>query len=234
MLVSYEVRSFFHKTVKLEMELCPLCQQKGELKLHLMQKYVWCFLLLGSTLPSKKYGVLECTACKKSIPTKKWSSEIKAIYNEEKVLLKTPIRFWKGWIFLMCLMVGTYFWFLKGHNRSNKITNVRTELQSIKTGDVLSVAELYRTKEMSGISLDNSIVKVERIEGNKVFLITYPNHFSWHEVLKMDKDDFDTEKFGNETTTVSLEKIKEGRIVKLNAKGNLIGECYGEVSFIMK
>jgi hypothetical protein len=234
MLVTYEIRSFHHKTVDVETENCPLCQQKGELKLHLMQKYIWCFILLGSTLPSKKYAVLECTVCKKSIPTKNWSSEIKAIYNEEKALLKTPIRFWKGWIFLMCLMVGTYFWFLKGHNRSNKITSVSTELQSIKAGDVLAVAELYRTKEMSGISSDNSIVKVEKIEGNKVYLITYPNHFSWHEALEMDRDDFDEEKFGRETSIISLQKIKEGRLVKLNAKGNEIGETYAGVSFIMK
>ena len=234
MLVTYEIRSFHHKTVNVASDICLLCLQKGELKLHLMQKYVWCFLLLGSTLPSKKYAVLECTSCEKTIPTKNWSSEIKAIYNAEKALLKTPVRFWKGWLFLMCLMVGTYFWILKGHNRSKKITSVSTELQSIKEGDVLAVAEEYRTKEMRGFSTDNSIVKIQKIEGNKIYLITYPNHFSWHEVLEMDKDDFDAEKFGEETTTVSLQKIKVGRLIKLNVKGIEMGETYAGVSFVMK
>jgi hypothetical protein len=234
MLVAYELRSFHHKTVEVENDICPLCQQKAELKLHLMQKYVWCFLLLGSTLPSKKYGVLECNACKKAIPTKNWSNEIKAIYNAQKALLKTPIRFWKGWIFLMCLMVGTYFWFAKGKNRSNKISNVGTELQSIKEGDVLAVSEFVTTKENAGYSTENSIVKVQKIEGNKVYLITYPNHYSWHEALEMEKDDFDSKKFGKETTNISLQKIKEGRLVKLNAKGIEMGETYAGVSFIMK
>jgi hypothetical protein len=235
MLVTYEIRSFHHKTVEVEKGICPLCQQKSEQKLHLMQKYIWCFILLGSTLPSKKYGVLECTACNKAIPTKNWSTEVKAIYNAEKALLKTPIRFWKGSIFLMCLMVATYIWFEIGHTKSKKITSVSAELQSIKEGDLLAVCEYLITKESAGgYSTDNSILKVQKIEGNKVHLITYPNHFSWHEALEMNKDDFDAEKFGTETITISLKRIKEGKLVKLNAKGIEMNENYQGVSFIMK
>jgi hypothetical protein len=234
MLVTYEIRSYHHKTVDVKAENCPLCNQKGEVKLLLMQKHIWCFILLGSTAPSKKYGVIECGACKKIIPTKNWNNEIKQIYNAEKALLKTPFKFWKGSVFLLFIMVGTYFWFAVENAKSKKIISVRSELQSIKEGDVLAVSKYIVTNQSAGYSTDNSILKVQKIEGNKVFLITYPNHFSWHEVLEMDKDDFDSKKFATEMDTFSLKKIKEGQLIKLNAKGIEVGETIAGVSFIMK
>jgi hypothetical protein len=38
MFITYEIRSYHHKTIHLQDQACPLCQAKSYLQLHLMQK----------------------------------------------------------------------------------------------------------------------------------------------------------------------------------------------------
>jgi hypothetical protein len=230
-LVPIELRSFHHKTIEIKEGICPLCQQKGELKLHLMQKYVWCFLVLGPTLPSKKYGVLECAACKKSIPIKNWSSEIKAIYNAEKLQLKTPLRFWRGWVILMCLLTVAFFYGAKALRKNKMFGKVEKELQTIKQDDILIISD-----STAYYGLDkNKILKVQKIEGNKVYLVCYADRVAWEEQAEVEKKDLNPQKFGTEVTIVSLERIKKiNSLVKFDKKGHEEFQSCGSINGIIK
>ena len=78
MFIVIEHRSHHHKTVSLTEEVCPLCQEKGQLKLHIMQKYQH---MIGPLTPLPKYAVLECDACDKTIPNNKWNKKFDEIYQ---------------------------------------------------------------------------------------------------------------------------------------------------------
>jgi hypothetical protein len=215
--IPIDLRSFHHKTIEIKETICPLCQQKGELKLHLMQKYVWCFLVLGPTLPSKKYGVLECAACNKSILVKSWSSEIKAVYNAEKLQLKTPLRFWRGWLILMCMLAGMFFYMSKALRKNKMLANVEKELQNIKQNDILIISD---STAYYGLN-KNKILKVLKITGNKVYLVCYADRVDWDEQSEIEKDNLDLQKFGTEPIVVSLEQIKKRKsLVKFDKNGH--------------
>lgn len=230
-LISYEIRTHHHKTIWLNDHVCPLCQQKDDLKLHINQKYVWAFFLLGPTLPSKKYGILSCSACKTNIAPKSWSQEIKAIFKSEKNLVKPPFRLWRGFVVLMCLIVGFFLYSAKSVRKSRMFANVEKYSQNLETNDLLIVCD---STDVYGIN-QNKIMKIQKIEGNKVFLVLYSDRVAWEEQSEVDKDDLNPNKFGKTTLVVSLAYLKKRQdLYKFDKNGHEEKLSCGGINGIIK
>lgn len=230
-LVVNEIRTHHHKTIEIKSSICTICQQKNDLKLHLYQKYIWNILFLGPVIPSIKFGVLECSTCQKDIPNRSWSPEIKAIYIKEKALLKTPVRFWRGGIILMCMLFAVVFYGAKAFRKNKMFANVDKELQTIKQDDILIISD-----SVAQYGLDqNKIVKVQKIESNRVYLVCYANRVGWEEQSEVEKEDLDPQKFGTATLVVSLERIKKlNALVKFDKKGHEEFQSCGTINGIVK
>jgi hypothetical protein len=71
-IIYYKTRSY---TILIPSEYCPICNKTDSLQLQLLQQYNEVFSIIR--FPIKKYNVLECNACKNSIPESKWNTAVK-------------------------------------------------------------------------------------------------------------------------------------------------------------
>ena len=79
MFFFYEIRDHHHKTIDLQDQTCPVCKNRGTMKMHFMQNYAFFF---GPMMPYTKHAVVECESCQTTIPNKKWTKELEAIYKD--------------------------------------------------------------------------------------------------------------------------------------------------------
>ena len=212
MVFFYEFRNHEHKTVILQDETCPICKNKGVLKMHFLQSYIWMF---GPMIPSLKYAVLECESCQTTIPNKKWTKELDAIYKKEKATLKTPLRLWRGLI-----VISTTFLLLFGMMKSGiknpfglqddqQIqTDSRERFQNIQLNDLIFVG--FSDVNRKGTTKENGIMKVVSIDGNKIGAKVYTEKFDQANFgydLKL--SDVDDSKFEPEIKYFDAEKFKK-------------------------
>lgn len=230
-LIVNEIRIHHHKTIEIKSSICTICQQKSDLKLHLYQKYIWNILLLGPVIPSIKFGVLECSTCQKNIPNRSWNPEIKSIYSKEKALLKTPLRFWRGGAILMCMLVGFALYGAKAVRKGRMFRNVEKYSKNIAKDDILIVCD---STNFHGIN-QNKIMKIQKIEGNKVYLVLYADRVSWEEQSEVDKDNLDPDKFGKNVLVVSLDYLKKKQyLMKFDKNGQEEAMPCGGINGIIK
>ncbi len=240
MIIFIQHRSHHHKTVTVPNEACPLCQEKGKLKLNIMQKYQW---IIGPMTPLLKYGVLECDACDKTIPNKKWTDSLDAIYTKEKATVKTPARMWRGmWvlplIFLMAIAIIKIVFpsngvFANDYEKYNNETHV--ELQSVQKETVLFVtnANIKTNDEMKNMY---GIVKIDKIVGDTVFVKTYSHKWGdYNMVYELKKASLEESKYNQEVLPMSLRDIKKNYILmKLDGKKYDPTSLYATINGVIK
>jgi hypothetical protein len=219
MFVIIQHRSFHHKTVALHEENCPLCQEKGHLQLHIMQRYQW---FIGPMTPLPKYGIIECDACKQTVPNAKWGDRLTAIYKNQKNSVKTPARMWRGmWVLplLFVVAIGVIKIAFRGSDgiSANAYEQQMSEKQqrskNIKVGDVIFIM-------LSGVTTNEqlktafTLVKVENISGNVVSLKTYDQRWgSYMDFNDMSLATLDNNKFGSAITIFSLDGMQRNEIL---------------------
>jgi hypothetical protein len=215
-LITYEFRTHHYKTLQLDGHVCPLCKDTHDLKLHINHKYLWTFFLLGPVAPREKFGILACSACKTNIPPKSWSPEIKALFKSEKKLVKPPLRLWRGLVILICMLVGVFVYGAKAVRKNKMFANVEKYAQDVEKDDILIVSD---STDVYGIN-QNKIMKIQKIEGNNVFLVLYADRVAWEEQSEVEKEDLDPEKFGKEVLIVSLSYLKRRQdLMKFDKNG---------------
>ena len=210
MFFYYETRTHHHKTIQLQDQLCPVCKNRGVLKMHLQQSYMWFF---GPMIPSIKSAVLECEFCQTTIPNKKWNSELDAIYQKEKVAAKTPISLWRGSIVIVSFLLITTGMMkagitnpfgLQDDQEVQQDSNER--FKTIQVNDMMYIS--FADVNHKGATTDNGIMKVVSIDGNKLGVKIYDQRFdkmNFGYDLKL--SDIETSKFNSEIQFYDLEKF---------------------------
>jgi hypothetical protein len=232
MIVFYQIRSHKHKSILLENEFCPLCQDKGQLKLYLTQKYTWFFVPI---LPLQKCGILECDCCKKTIPNQKWNDKLDAIYKKEIKQIKTPARMWRGMLVIpLCFAFAfVLISFLTNGKRHEirKVENTNLSLQNIYENSILIVGLYDKIKNDNSI-YTHSLMKVNRINNDSVFLNTYENSMTLENFEALNKKDINLDLFDNKELIVCLCQIKKNSIlIKIGDKPS---NKYGIITSIIE
>ena len=182
MLYYYEIRSQVLKTVDLKEETCPLCKHKGEIQMHILQKYLHMF---GPINPLGKYGELDCGACETTIPANKWNKELDAVYEVYKNAAETPSRLWRGtWVLGMFFVfiyvfstIATKFPELLGrHNTEQFNMGLNEKLNFVKEGDVLAI-DFANIKTVEDFKTMYGIIKIDKISGDNVSIKIYSERF---------------------------------------------------------
>ncbi len=240
MVLFIEHRSHHHKTINLPNECCPLCGEKGKLKLHLMQKYQH---MMGPLTPLLKYGVLECDACDSTIPNKKWTDSFDAIYKKEISQIKTPARMWRGmWVLpLVCVALIGIIKVASALDSGRKSDYELEQIQMKK--DILSINE---KSILFGSSLDLKtneeaktpfrVYKIEKIKGDTAFISTYSNKkYQFNDRIDLHISDLDNSKFSETTIPSSLKTIKnEQKLILIENANKKYSQGYGMISSIIK
>jgi hypothetical protein len=233
MFIVYEICSYHHKTVPLPDHICPMCQAKSTLQMHIMQKYTSWF---GPMAPHHKYGVLECTACDQTVPNKKWEDSLDAVYKKHKAEAKTPLKLWQNMIVIPLIFLLLYAYTQFGPRnpfglRDYKQAAIETtaQLQHVKQGDVLYIN--FGADSANDVSSAFGIVKIDKIVGDKVFLKVYEQRWGdFQGQYDMKQADLDLQKFVDFEATVSLDQIhKNEHLYKLKGaeKDRYIGNIEG-------
>ncbi|MBC5838276.1 hypothetical protein [Flavobacterium muglaense] len=203
----YTLRSHHHKTINLQDQTCPVCKNRGVLKMHLMQQYA---SVIFPIMPGKKYAVLDCDYCKKTIPNKLWSKELDAIYKQEKKVLKTPKKFLLGLLVFLMLGISPFVYIKYKIDHPTVLNQVnKWAIENCKVGDVLFVEFRDEVTEKS----DFSLAKVIKMDANKTILTTYSDKFDYKDQYVMRLSDVDNSKFGT---------IIEVKTPKLKTYGHLL------------
>lgn len=240
MIIFIEHRSHHHKTVGLPNEVCPLCQDSGKLKLHIMQKYQH---FIGPLTPLPKYGVLECDACDKTIPNKGWNAKLDAIYKKERASVKTPSRMWRG-MWVLPLMFLLFIGALKIAFPSEGMTmeeydkNVaasRELIRAAKVGDILYISH-SGVQSQEDLKTNNAVVQIAKIVGDTAFMKTYPERWSiGYDHNKIKKTDLDLARFSNELIPMSYSTITQNLLLTtLKGKENEGSSLYATVKGIIQ
>jgi hypothetical protein len=240
MVILIEHRSHHHKTISLPNETCPLCQEKGKLKLLLMQKYQHVF---GPMTPLPKYGVLECDACDQTIPNQKWNDNLDNIYKKEIAQIKTPARMWRG-IWVLPLIFVSVIGVIKIASVFDSGRKSDYELEQIQMKkDILSINEktiLFGTsmelKTNEEAKTPFRVYKIEKIKGDTAFTSTYSNKgYQFNDRINLHISDLDNSKFSVTTIPTSLKIIKNEQKLTLIENANQKNtQGYGMISSIIK
>lgn len=232
MFFFYEIRNHEHKTVQLQDQTCPNCKNRGVLKMHFMQSYAW---FLGPMLPYTKYAVLECESCNETIPNKKWTKELDAIYHKEKATLKTPLRLWRGMIVICTFLLAMFLMMKSGIKNPFGLkddqqvqTDSRARFQNIQVNDVLYVG--FSDPNNKGTTSGNGIMKIVSIEGNKLGAKVYKEKFEKNNFgydLKL--DDIDESKFESETMYFDTAKFKKNNNLNFVDDDNPFPFAYAKI-----
>jgi hypothetical protein len=222
MFIVYQICSYHHKTIHLQDQVCPLCQAKSQLQMHMMQKYMSWF---GPMAPQNKYAVMECEACDKTIPNNKWNDALDALYKKHKAEIKTPLKLWQNMIAIPLILLLLYTYSLVGPKNPfgfkddmQTIHETGELVKNIKVGDVLYVNFGASTAEEMNSAY--GLVKIEKIAGEKVFITIYPERWrTFQDQYDIKKADIDSSKFASLEAPVGLGDItRNEQLMKLHGK----------------
>lgn len=211
----YTIRSHHHKTINLQDQTCPVCKNRGVLKMHLMQQY-GSFII--SFMPGGKYAIIDCDFCRKTVPNKLWTKELDVIYKQEKRTLKTPLKLWTGLILVLFTVLTLYTLYKTRIANPFNLKNVNGDLEinksnvkNCKVGDVLFISVIKQTKTAS--APDYTLAKVIKIEGDKTSIQLYSDKFEFLDQFKLYLYDLDDAKF---------KEVIEIKTDPLRSFGNLV------------
>ena len=213
MFITYEIRHQELKAVDLHDQSCPTCKNRGTLKMYIMQSYAWLF---GPMIPYPKYAVLECAHCQETIPNKKWTKELEAIYKKEKATTKTPLRMWRGMIVVVSVFLGLFLLMQSGiKNPLGMKDDQQTEIESkarfatIQVNDVMMVSFIDNARMGSA-----GLAKVVSVDGNKMGIkISSVNYASSLDGFDLKLADVDDSKFSTEITYYDLAEFKKNYVL---------------------
>lgn len=210
MIIFYEIRSQLLKTVDLKEETCPLCQHKGKIQMHILQKYLHLF---GPINPLGKYGELDCRASETVIPTKKWNKELDSVYKVYKTSAETPGRLWLGtwvlglfftFIFVFTTIATKFPELLGRHNTEQSSIELNEKLNFVKEGDIIAV-DFAGVKTVKDFKTMYGIIKLGKITGDNLAIKIYSDRFGDLDFINdLKKIDLDANKFSTKEVIVSL------------------------------
>lgn len=238
MMLFYQTRSHFHKTVDLPNTTCSHCNNRGTLKMYLMQHYTWMF---GPIIPGNKYALIQCDVCETKMPNTLWTKELDAIYKQEKKALKTPFRMWRGMIFMSLLFIIPYSLtklnIIKKAPTKPLITTVnavKLDTKNFIEGDVLFISIDKTNKEYASL-YDFTLVKIIKIEGDKTILKKYTELFDFKDQNSLRLSDVTNAKFEEilEVKTDFLRK-NESLIYYKTPIGKQENRAFGHTLSILK
>lgn len=219
MIVFYQIRSHFHKTVDLPNETCSSCNNRGTLKMHFLQQYAWIF---GPLMPGKKFATIQCDVCNEKLPNKLWTKELDAIYKQEKKTINTPFRMWRGMIFMLLLFIIPYSLMkmrilnpmnLKRVNQSEDVN--KTNVKNCKEGDVLFVS-INKYTETSASTDRFTLAKILKIEGDKTTIKIYTDNYEFMNQYDLALSDLDNSKFKEEIEIKTESLRRFGNLIYYN------------------
>lgn len=235
MVLFYQTRSHFHKSVDLPVQTCKSCGNSGTFKMKIYQKYMWIF---GPIFPSYKYAIIQCASCKTKLPRNEWTKELDAIYKKEIQEIKTPFRLWRGAIvfstvtviFLTFQQLG----YLKpaanlyDHEKLNVSEN-KTDIQNLKENDLLFIS-IYKNSEIDY----STLAKVLKIEIEKTTLMLYSEKIDEMKWLDLKLSDVDETKF-KEELIVKTKSLRKGTLLYENPPEEKYKlQAFGNVSSVIK
>ena len=149
-MIFAQFSSHHHKTINLLDQTCPVCKNGGVLKMHFMQQYA---TIIIPFMAGRKYAVIDCDFCHKTVPNKLWTKEFAAIYKQEKKTLKTPLKLWTG-LFLILFTLLTFFTLYKTRianpfnfkNANGNLEINKNNVKNCKEGDLLFVSIYKKTR----------------------------------------------------------------------------------------
>ena len=235
MLIFYQIRSKHIKTVDLSDQTCTTCKNKGVLKMHFFQNYLWLF---GPIAPAGKHATIECTVCNTTLPNKKWTKELDAIYKKEIKTIKTPLKMWRGfvilWIFILGILFYVYQSFTTPNDYQTILNNKEVNLANIKNfkeGDVLFISILEKNKNYP----ISTVAKVEKIEGNKTTLVKYEEEIQYFKQIDLHLSDIDPSKFNQEIEVKTDAIRKTGELENFKPNSKLYKDTHlGEATVVIK
>ena len=207
----YQIRSYFHKTINLPNQTCPVCKNRGVLKMHFLQQYAW---VIGPIMPGGKYFKIDCDFCHKTVPNKLWTKEFNAIYKQEKKTLKTPLKLWSG-LFVILFTFLTFFTLYKTRianpfnfkNVNGNLEINKNNVKNCKVGDVLFVS-ISKNQETSATLDRFTLAKVLKTEGDKTTIKMYTDKYDFTDQFSLALSDLDHSKF-REEIEIKTEKLRK-------------------------
>ena len=236
MIIFYEIRSQLLKTVDLKEETCPLCQHKGKIQMHILQKYLHLF---GPINPLGKYGELDCSACETVIPTKKWNKELDSVYKVYKTSAETPGRLWLGtwvlglfftFIFVFTTIATKFPELLGRHNTEQSSIELNEKLNFVKEGDIIAV-DFAGVKTVKDFKTMYGIIKLGKITGDNLAIKIYSDRFGDLDFINdLKKIDLDANKFSTKEVIVSLRQITKNKQVMQEDGTSIANHIYGFIN----
>lgn len=235
MVLFYQIRSHFHKSIDLPVQTCKSCGNRGTLKMKIYQKYMWIF---GPVFPSYKYAIIQCDSCKTKLTRNEWTKELNAIYEKEIQEIKTPFRLWRGAIvFSVVTIVFLTFQQLgylepAANLHQNEILNVsenKTAINNLKENDVLFISIIK-----DGKTDYSTLAKVIKIEIDKTTLLVYAEKFEANKTFSLKLSDIDVTKF-KEELIVKTKSLRKGTLLYENPPEEKYKlQAFGYVNSIIK
>lgn len=236
MIIFYEIRSQLLKTVDLKEETCPLCQHKGKIQMHILQKYLHLF---GPINPLGKYGELDCDACETIIPAKKWNKELDSVYKVYKTSAETPGRLWRGtwvlglfftFIFVFTTIATKFPELLGRHNTEQSSIELNEKLNFVKEGDIIAV-DFAGVKTVEDFKTMYGIIKLGKITGDNLAIKIYSDRFGDLDFINdLKKIDLDANKFSTKEVIVSLRQITKNKQVMQEDGTSIANHIYGFIN----
>ena len=210
MFFFYEIRDHHHKIIDLQDQTCPVCKNRGTMKMHFMQNYAFFF---GPMMPYAKHAVLECESCQTTIPNKKWTKELEVIYKDEKAKLKTPLRLWRGTIVIVSVFLGLFLLMQSGiKNPLGMKDDQQTEAESKARFAAIQVNDVMMVAFLNGG--DAGLVKVISVDGNKIGVkISATKYPSWLDGFDLSLSKVNDADFGDEIRYFDAAEFKKNNIL---------------------
>ena len=212
-MIFAQFRSHHHKTVNLLDKTCPVCKNRGVLKMHFMQQYA---SIIIPFMAGRKYAVIDCDFCHKTVPNKLWTKEFDAIYKQEKKTLKTPLILWTG-LFVILFTFLTFFTLYKTRianpfnfkNVNGNLEINKNNVKNCKVGDVLFVS-ISKNQETSATLDRFTLAKALKTEGDKTTIKMYTDKYEFTDQFSLALSDLDHSKF-REEIEIKTEQLRKFR-----------------------
>ena len=172
MVYYYQIRNYHHKTEAVPAITCPLCNERGQMQMSILQKYTW---MIGPMVPSAKYAIAWCEHCNQYIPRVKWTEEMDERYVQLKKGLKTPARLYRGlWVMplLLAALIGGILLAVSistGRHESNQAYVLQATLQP-------QVGDIFQVNHSQGQSTYFTYYKVTRTGTDSVYVQEATEH----------------------------------------------------------
>ena len=237
-MIFAQFRTHHHKTINLLDKTCPVCKNRGVLKMHFMQQYA---TILIPFMAGRKYAVIDCDFCHKTVPNKLWTKEFDAIYKQEKKTLKTPLRLWTG-LFLILFTLLTFFTLYKTRianpfnfkNANGNLEINKNNVKNCKEGDVLFVS-IDKYNETPATLDRFTLAKVIKTEGDKTTIKMYTDKYEFKDQFSLALSDLDNSKFREEIEIKTERLRKFGNLIYYNPPSEKMKFiAFGNASSVIK